>query len=40
MRRATALWLRRHLEEREPTLTNFAKVVQGLEERQESSLPE
>jgi hypothetical protein len=27
-------WLRRYLEERSPTLKNFAKVVRSLEQRQ------
>ena len=33
-------WLRRYLEERSPTLKNFAKVVRSLESRAEASLPD
>ena len=32
--RAAMKWLRRYLDEREPTLENFAKIVRGLERRQ------
>ena len=32
--RAAMKWLRRYLEEKEPTLKEFAKVVRSLEERQ------
>ena len=32
--RAAMKWLRRYLEEKEPTLEEFAKVVRSLEERQ------
>jgi hypothetical protein len=28
-------WLRRYLDEKSPTLKNFAKVVRSLEERQQ-----
>ena len=31
--RAAMKWLRRYLEEREPTLGNFAKVVRSLQQR-------
>jgi uncharacterized protein HemX len=33
-------WLRRYLDEKEPTLKSFAKVVQELEARLETSLPD
>jgi predicted metal-dependent HD superfamily phosphohydrolase len=32
--RAAMKWLRRYLDEKEPTLKNFAKVVRSLEERE------
>jgi predicted metal-dependent HD superfamily phosphohydrolase len=32
--RAAMKWLRRYLDEKEPTLKNFAKVVRSLERRQ------
>jgi len=32
--KAAMKWLRRYLDEKEPTLKNFAKVVRGLEQRQ------
>ena len=32
--KAAMKWLRRYLDEKEPTLKNFAKVVRSLEERQ------
>ena len=32
--RAAMKWLRRYLDERSPTLKNFAKVVRNLEQRQ------
>jgi hypothetical protein len=31
---AALRWLRRYLDEKEPTLKYFAKVVRGLEQRQ------
>ena len=31
--RAAMRWLRRYLDEREPTLKNFAKVVRSLDDR-------
>jgi hypothetical protein len=31
---ATMKWLRRYLDERSPTLKNFAKIVRSLEQRQ------
>ena len=34
--RAAMKWLRRYLEEKEPTLKNFAKVVADLVERRET----
>jgi len=33
-------WLRRYLDEKEPTLKNFAKMVRSLESRLEGSPPE
>jgi predicted metal-dependent HD superfamily phosphohydrolase len=38
--RAAMKWLRRYLDEKEPTLKSFAKVVQELEARLETSLPD
>lgn len=32
--RAAMKWLRRYLDEKEPTFRNFVKVVRGLEQRQ------
>jgi hypothetical protein len=32
--RAAMRWLRRYLDEKEPTLKNFARVVRGLEQQQ------
>ena len=38
--RAAMKFLRRYLDEKQPTLKNFAKVVRSLEGRLEGSLPE
>jgi len=38
--RAAMKFLRRYLDEKQPTLKNFAKVVRSLERRVEGSLPE
>jgi hypothetical protein len=33
-------WLRRYLDEKEPTLKSFAEVVRSLENRADTSLPD
>ena len=38
--RAAMKWLRRYLDEKEPTLENLAKIVRELEQRLEGSLPD